>query len=94
MKLSFAKKGLRLFKGLRLLILEKIYKAMFIQGATFIREVRVIVSMIEKYQPLFQLTFSKNDQTSLFNSHPSNNLIILIVRITVLREDCHKKNVK
>ena len=41
-KLSFAKKGLRLFKGLRLLILEKIYKAMFIQGATFIREVRVL----------------------------------------------------
>ena len=40
-KLSFAKMGLRLFKGLRLLIFEKIYKAMFIQGATFIREVRV-----------------------------------------------------
>ena len=36
-----AKNGLRLFKGLRLLIFEKIYKAMFIQGATFIREVRV-----------------------------------------------------
>ena len=40
-KLSFAKKGLCLIKGLRLLILEKIYKAMFIKGATFIREVRV-----------------------------------------------------
>ena len=40
-KLSFAKKGLRSFKGLRLSILEKIYKAIIIQGATFIREVRV-----------------------------------------------------
>ena len=40
-ELSFAKEGLRLFKGLRLSILEKIQKAMFIQGATFIREVRV-----------------------------------------------------
>ena len=31
-------------KGLRLLIFEKIYKAMFIQGATFIRELRVVLS--------------------------------------------------
>ena len=40
-KLSFTKTGLQLLKGLCLLIHEKIYKAMFIQGATFIREVRV-----------------------------------------------------
>ena len=40
-KLSFTKTGLRLLKGLRLFIFEKVYKAMFIQGATFIREVRV-----------------------------------------------------
>ena len=40
-KLSFAKRGLRLFKLLRSLVLEKIYKAMFIQGATFIPDSRV-----------------------------------------------------
>ena len=43
----FAKKGLRLFKGLRLLSFEKVYKAMFIQGATFIREVRVSTLLLK-----------------------------------------------
>ena len=50
-KLSFSKKGLRLFKGLRLLILEKIYKAMFIQGATFIPDSRVSPKPIHSIDP-------------------------------------------
>ena len=57
-KLSFAKKGLCLIKGLRLLILEKIYKAMFIQGATFIREVRVTMFII-----IFLQNGEKNQQS-------------------------------
>ena len=41
-RLAFEKMGLRLLKGLRLLILDRLSKAMFILGATFIREVRVV----------------------------------------------------
>ena len=43
-KSTFDKMGLRLLKGLRLLILEKLSKATFILGATFIREVRVLMN--------------------------------------------------
>ena len=52
----FAKKGLRLFKGLSLLSFEKVYKAMFIQGATFIKEVRKVIILIKKYKKVWILT--------------------------------------
>ena len=38
---TFGKIGIHLFKGLHLLILEKLHKATFIKGATYIREIRV-----------------------------------------------------
>ena len=52
------KMGLRLLKGLRLLILERLSKAMFILGATFIREVRVVLKRCFE-----NITFSDSGQS-------------------------------
>ena len=59
-------RGLRLFKRLRLLLFKKLYKAMFIWEATFIRDLRVssmIHDIIPKFTQIYHLLDVRTDVT-------------------------------